>query len=121
MGITPLTTESDLDRFLANHPRAIIFKHSTRCEISSAANAELEAFARKAPTAPIGRILVVEHREVSRRAAELLGVVHQSPQTLLVEEGKSTWDASHWAVTCDAVARVWGQAPAEVSPPKERH
>ena len=52
-------------------------------------------------------------RPVSRALAELVGVAHQSPQALLVEDGRGSWHASHWDITAASLRVAWaGVAPA---------
>jgi bacillithiol system protein YtxJ len=49
---------------------------------------------------------VIESREISNRLAELTKVRHESPQIILCREGKAVWNASHYAITRDAVERA---------------
>jgi bacillithiol system protein YtxJ len=82
----------------------LIFKHSSRCEISAAAFAEYQAFAAARPDVPTAWIDVIAERPWSLRAAEASGVEHQSPQALLVRDGRVTWHASHGAITRKSLA-----------------
>lgn len=91
---------AELDAALAARPTCWIFKHSTRCEISSAAQAEVE---RLATRLPVYRILVIENRPTSTAIAEKLGVPHASPQAILLKDGHPVWSASHWAITQEAL------------------
>ncbi|MEE3181603.1 MAG: monothiol bacilliredoxin BrxC family protein, partial [Planctomycetota bacterium] len=47
--------------------------------------------------------LVVEDRPVSLELAERLGVLHQSPQAILVRDGQAVWNDSHEGVTSAAL------------------
>jgi bacillithiol system protein YtxJ len=38
---------------------------------------------------------LLEHRDISNEIASRFGVYHQSPQLLLIKEGKSVYDVSH--------------------------
>ena len=62
---------------------------------------------------PCFEVDVVGQRPVSRALAELVGVAHQSPQALLVEDGRGSWHASHWDITAASLRVAWaGVAPA---------
>ncbi len=111
----PLTEWNDAQQFsdsLASRESAIIFKHSTRCPVSAHALTEVEAFVQRHPDGPVHLVKVIESRPVSNAVADALSVTHQSPQAILVREGKAVWSASHGAVTADAVARAWTERMA---------
>ncbi len=74
----------------------LIFKHSTRCSISSMAKNRLERAWNIAETSVKPYYLdLISFREVSNAIAEQFDVEHQSPQVLLIKKGKSIYDASH--------------------------
>lgn len=105
-----ITTKEDLHRVVehsATEP-LLLFKHSTRCPISSGAYQELENYLNGAPNEKItyGLIYVVEDREVSNEAAEVLGVKHESPQALLVKDGQTVWHTSHSRITAEALRGI---------------
>lgn len=76
----------------------LIFKHSTRCSISAMAFQRLERqWDSNLPT--LYYLDLLKHRNVSNLAASLLGVQHESPQILLVQQGKCVFNASHGAVS----------------------
>jgi len=93
-------------------PRALLYKHSTRCGTSLRAMLEVERFASTGPDVPVFGIDVTRHREVSERAAEHLGVAHQSPQVILIEAGRPVWNASHSLITASALAAATQERPA---------
>jgi bacillithiol system protein YtxJ len=41
---------------------------------------------------------LIAFRDISNEIASRFGVVHQSPQLLLIKEGKSVYDVSHSAI-----------------------
>lgn len=84
---------------------ALIFKHSTACPISARANDRVGAYIASAADAGPDVILVkvIESRPVSNAVADTLGVVHQSPQIILVDKGKAVWSQSHNGITGDAI------------------
>jgi bacillithiol system protein YtxJ len=87
----------ELDGVLAESHEAplILFKHSTRCPISTAANQRVEQFIGGGAETPVVMVKVVESRPLSNAIAEKLGVTHQSPQVILVKGGQAVWNASH--------------------------
>ncbi len=96
-----LTNKNSLTELLERSQQqpVVIFKHSTTCPISSAAYREMEDYE--------GEVALVEiqlARELSKEIAQKTGVEHESPQVLVLRNGKVVWDASHWKVKADAVA-----------------
>jgi len=72
-----------------------IFKHSTRCSISRMALKQFEnEFDLEGSVTPYFLDLL-NHRDISQEIATRFDVYHQSPQLLLIKEGKSIYDASH--------------------------
>jgi bacillithiol system protein YtxJ len=49
-------------------------------------------------------VIVQSHREVSNDAARRLGIRHETPQALLIRDGKVLWHASHFRVTASSIA-----------------
>lgn len=80
-----------------------VLKHSTRCPISSAAYEQWNTYIAKAPNEEVeyALVLVVEDRPVSNLIAESLDVKHESPQLILVKQGKAVAHTSHWHITED--------------------
>lgn len=48
-------------------------------------------------------VRVIEERPVSLSLAERVAVKHESPQALLIKDGKALWHDSHRAITADAL------------------
>ena len=46
---------------------------------------------------------VIHARPTSRALGERLGVVHQSPQVILVDKGKAVYDTSHHMISVKAL------------------
>lgn len=79
----------------------IIFKHSNACSISSRAYREMEKV-----QAPVNILEVQSAREVSRELANLTGVRHETPQVIILRDGKAVWNASHFDVQAGAVTEA---------------
>ncbi len=80
--------------------KILLFKHSTRCSIS---RTTLDRLERSWNESEIGNIKpyfidLIAHRELSNTIAEYFGVEHQSPQVLIISNGKSVYDRSHFNI-----------------------
>jgi bacillithiol system protein YtxJ len=74
----------------------LIFKHSTRCSISSMAKMRLEQDWTLSPEAVVPYYLdLITYRPVSQYIADKFSVWHESPQVLLISKGECVYDASH--------------------------
>jgi bacillithiol system protein YtxJ len=99
----------ELDGALAeSHSRPILlFKHSLTCPISRHAFDELRSYLNTAdPRISYKLITVQTAREVSDEAASRLRVEHQSPQAILVRNGRELWNASHFEITASSLAEA---------------
>ena len=80
----------------------VIFKHSTRCSISSVAKSRLDR-----SSDPEGMdfyyLDLIRYRSISNRISELFDVHHESPQILLIKNGECTYDESHLSISIDEV------------------
>jgi bacillithiol system protein YtxJ len=105
----PLSSEHDLDRALADSHIApvIVFKHSQTCGASWFAESSL---AEGPWPVPVRRLVVQRQRALSARLAERLGVRHESPQALVLVDGRVAWHTSHAGVTRERVAAAWRRA-----------
>src|SRR5437868_11726274 len=92
-----------LDEFLASASgsAAVLFKHSNTCGVSKRAFAEMS----KLP-APVGLITVQKARPVSDEIEKRWRVDHETPQVLIVCDGKVLWDASHFGVKVGDVEKA---------------
>lgn len=73
----------------------LLFKHSTRCSISSMALNRLERHLKVSDHLPKYLLDLLTHRSVSQFIADRYGVDHESPQLLIIKEGKCIYNASH--------------------------
>ena len=77
----------------------VIFKHSLTCPISAAAYDQMAEFEGE-----VALVEVQRARELSREIENRLGVIHESPQVIVLRNGQVAWNASHFMITADAVA-----------------
>jgi len=90
---------------LSHENPVVIFKHSTRCSISRMALKQFEnEFALKDKVTPYFLDLL-NYREISNTIASRFEVVHQSPQMIVVKEGKAVYDASHSDIDAEDLKR----------------
>ena len=96
-----------------SHTRPLLlFKHSYSCGTSAEALDELVEHLNAAvaaagiPDPRYAMVTVQTHREVSNAVSSRLGVRHETPQALLVRDGRVVWSASHFRVTADAVQKA---------------
>ena len=75
----------------------IIFKHSTRCSISTIANRRLNEAEQPANT-DFYFLDLIQHRNISNAIAEQFSVYHESPQVLLIHKGECIYDESHSSI-----------------------
>ena len=108
----PLVTPAQLDAVL-RAPVALVYKHSTRCPVSTMAYQEVEQLLRDRPEAPVWIVDVIAQRALSREVAERTGVEHESPQAILLVDGAVVYDASHFGVRAVELARELDAAEAE--------
>jgi len=88
------------DRFLtqSNNGQIVILKHSDSCGVSSRAYAEMSKL-----NDPVGLITVQKARDVSDEIEKRWDVAHETPQVLIIRDGKVIWAASHFQVRAEAV------------------
>lgn len=97
---TPVSDSRELETlFRLSHERPVIlFKHSLTCPISSAAYQEMSSV-----ETDVSLIVVQSARAVSNEVATLTGIRHESPQAIILRNGRAVWNTSHWRIKRSAV------------------
>lgn len=119
--LSRIQTPAQLDELLSasEHQPVWLFKHSLICPTSERAWEEFASFAGdEVARASIGVIEIQRSRELSREVEARTGVRHESPQVLLIRDGRPVWHASHWAInrqSLDQAAKAHA-APGTVAP-----
>lgn len=93
----PLNHIEQLDEIvtLSKDKPVAIFKHSTRCSISRMALKQFEnEFDFPEKVTPFFLDLIA-FRDISNEIASRFGVQHQSPQLILIKDGKAIYNTSH--------------------------
>lgn len=86
---------------LSEEKPVLIFKHSTRCSISSMS---LDRLARRWNDSDLEKVTpyfldLIAYRELSELVAREFQVPHESPQVLLIKNGDVIYDNSHFGIT----------------------
>ena len=90
--------------FALSHTQPVIlFKHSTTCPISAAAYRQMSNY-----DGAVSLVVVQSARDISRQIETQTGVRHESPQAIILRNGRAVWSASHWSITADAVKSALG-------------
>lgn len=109
--LTEVGQLEDVDR--ASREKAVlILKHSTRCSISSAALARLERAWSSADDEEHSAYYLdlIRHRDVSDAIALRYGVRHESPQVLVIRNGRCVHTDSHFGITYASTKEALAQA-----------
>ena len=84
----------------------VIFKHSTRCSISSMAKSRLER-ASVPEGVSFHYLDLIKFRSISNKIETEFMVHHESPQILLIRNGSCVYDESHSGISMsDIVEQV---------------
>jgi len=78
----------------------LLFKHSNSCGISARAYREMEKLD------DVNLLEVQTARELSREVAAVTGVRHETPQVIVLKNGKAVWNASHYDVNATSVSEA---------------
>lgn len=109
--LTPLMDIAALEAAIeesAERP-VLLFKHSRNCGISCEAFDELQHHLSTGLRAVAYKLITVQsHRGVSDEASARLGVRHETPQAILLKNGRPVWNASHFRITAHELHRVVG-------------
>ena len=101
-----LTDEGQLSHIIAQSQikAQVIFKHSTRCSISSVALQRLQK-----ATQPDGLdfyfLDLLAHRSISNKIVETFQVHHESPQVLVIKNGECVFDESHLGISMNDIVK----------------
>lgn len=79
----------------------LVFKHSNACGVSARAYREMEKLGDR-----VNLLEVQAVPDLSREVESLTGIRHETPQVILLRDGKAIWNASHFEVNADSVSRA---------------
>ncbi|AZJ31672.1 bacillithiol system protein YtxJ [Tenacibaculum mesophilum] len=98
---TPLTSVEQIKEIkeLSNKQPIAIFKHSTRCGISSMVIKRfVNSFDEELKDFKVYYLDLLSYRDVSNEIGYTFQVLHQSPQLLVVKNGEVISHASHYDI-----------------------
>ncbi|HEX8561236.1 MAG TPA: bacillithiol system redox-active protein YtxJ [Pyrinomonadaceae bacterium] len=100
---SPVSDAGALEELFArSHTEPVLlFKHSNACPISARAYKQMQEV-----STPVSIVVVQDSRGVSREVEERTGVRHETPQALILRNGRVVWNASHFDITSDVVEQA---------------
>ena len=104
--LTHVQRLEDLDVLLElyNDMPLMVFKHSlSLCTCYDEVDELFDPLKDERRPALYAMITVQTHRDLSTAVAKRLGVRHETPQALLIRDGRVVWSASHFRVTGGAL------------------
>jgi len=102
-----ISTIVHVDEAIANSSNrpSVFFKHSVTCGISAAAEHRLQSkWNFSGEDMNFYYLDLLAHRSVSNYIAEKLGVIHQSPQIIVVKDGEVIFHNSHHSISVETLA-----------------
>ena len=94
-----LTNLSELDKIKEDsfkNPK-FIFKHSTRCSISKMVLSRFES-TNNSVSMSVYLLDLLNYRDLSNQIADDFNVKHESPQLLVIKDGKCHTHSSHMSI-----------------------
>jgi bacillithiol system protein YtxJ len=102
MNWVQLTATKELEQLkeLSKNNLILIFKHSTKCGTSRTVLSRFERAWREEEMKKVKPYFLdlLVHRDVSDKIEEGFGIIHESPQLLLIKDGKCIFNVSHYGV-----------------------
>jgi bacillithiol system protein YtxJ len=102
-----ITEENQLEEIkqISHNQPVMILKHSTTCSISATALSRLERAWKDEESKNLKPYYLdlLKLRPISSKIAEEFGVEHESPQIIVIKDGKAIYDASHFDIRFDEI------------------
>jgi len=100
---SPVSDASSLDSLFerSNAEPVLLFKHSNSCPISARAYRQMQEV-----KTPVSILVVQEGRDLSREVASRTGVRHETPQAIILRNGRAVWAISHFDISAEAVEQA---------------
>ena len=104
MNWSPLDSQDQLTKIKeqSQYRPQVIFKHSTRCSVSSMAKTRLER-AGMPDSIDFHLLDLLRFRNLSDQIAEDFSVYHESPQVLIIRNNECIFDESHNGINMDEI------------------
>ena len=116
-----LSTVDELESALVHSSERplVIFKHSPTCGISAQAFESISEWLA-GPMLSIDFVVVPVQasRAVSTALAQRFAIRHESPQAMVIIDGRVVWHGSHYRATAGSIAAALNKLPAATSAPE---
>ncbi len=102
----PLQSEAEVEQLKERSRKipCLLFKHSSKCNISSIAKYRLESdWSFDTDEVEVYFLDLLKHRTTSAYIAETFAIWHESPQVLLIINGECEYDASHLSIRVEEI------------------
>ena len=107
MNWNKITEENQVDiiKQISHDQPVMILKHSTTCSISATALSRLERAWKDTEAGNLQPYYLdlLKYKPISNKIAETFDVEHESPQILIIKNGKSVYEASHFDIRFDEI------------------
>ena len=106
--IEPISRVDELDAAIAESKErpVLLFKHSRTCGISMEALDELRAHLDDSTTEATYKLITVQSdRQLANETSARLGIRHETPQAILLRNGRPVWTASHFRITKEHIEK----------------
>ena len=97
-----LTTAEEVDAFLEKFPTSAFFK-AGGCHKTMQGFTYVEQALNPRADLHMAFVRVIESRPASNHIAEFTGIIHQSPQFILMIDKKPVYDVDNWDINLDVV------------------
>ncbi len=102
----PNAAMSEAEKLVGAAQPMVVFKHSATCSISIDVKRQYDAFVAANPDVPTRVVVVQTERPLSNALEQVTQVRHESPQALLVRDGRVLWHASHRRITAASLEQA---------------
>ncbi len=103
MSFVNLDTIEKLDELFEKSKETpiVLFKHSITCPISTDASSQMSIVG-----AEVNLVIIQISRQISAEIEKRTNLRHESPQAIILKDGKPIFDASHYKITADSIEGV---------------
>jgi bacillithiol system protein YtxJ len=100
MSFVTLDTIKKLDELFEKSKETpiVLFKHSLTCPISTDASTQMSIV-----NADVNLVIVQIARIISNEIENRTNIRHESPQAIILKDGKPIFSTSHYGITADAI------------------
>jgi bacillithiol system protein YtxJ len=113
-----LTSTEQVDQFLEQYRICAFFKAGA-CHKTMQGFGYVEEALNSRDDIPLAFVRVIENRPVSNYIAKITGVVHQSPQFILMIDKKPVYDVDNWYIVPEALEEALTQNVGAVKKDKK--